>query len=122
MLEGIVGRDRGKVDSLDLNQDAFVLKPDDAIEKITTFIGRRQRFSYDSRTIPIVTAIQFHTVKGEVSDIFGSTIDAKETTEYFPGYTFAYAKGRSGLWIDRLQFVWLHTQKNQAISENIVHF
>ncbi len=116
------GRDRGKVESLDLNQDIFILKPNDAIEKITTHVGRRQRFFWDPRTIPIITGIQFYTVKGDVSDLFGSTVDAEPITEYFPGYTFAYAKGRAGLWIDKLQFVWLKTQQDRVVSEEMSHF
>lgn len=116
------GRDRGSVESLDLNQDIFVQKPNDAIEKITVYVGRRQRFLWDPRTIKIVTGIQFYTVNGNVSDLFGSTTDAKETTEYFPGYTFAYAKGRAGLWIDKLQFVWLKTQQDHVESLEISHF
>jgi hypothetical protein len=116
------GRDRGKVDSLDLNQDTFILKPNDAIEKISVYLGRRQRFLWDPRTIPIITAIQFHTVKGDVSDLYGSTVDAEETTESFPGYTFAYAKGRAGLWIDKLHFVWLKTQQDRVISEEVAFF
>jgi hypothetical protein len=115
------GRDRGKVDSLELNQDAFILQPNDAIEKITVYIGRRQRFLWDPRTIPIVTAIQFYTVKGHVSDLFGSTKDAEQITEHFPGYTFAYAKGRSGLWVDKLQFIWLKTQE-RVVSEEAAYF
>jgi hypothetical protein len=115
------GRDRGHVDSLDLNQDSFVLKPNDAIEKIKIFEGRRQRFLWDARTIPIITGVQFFTVKGDVSDIFGSTMDAEEVTEHFPGYTLAYAKGRAGLWIDKLQFVWYKTQE-RVVQEEVAHF
>jgi len=116
------GRDRGKVESLDLNQDIFILKLNDAIEKITTYVGRRQRFFWDSRTIPIITGIQFYTVQGDISGLFGSSLNAEAITEYFPGYRFAYAKGRAGLWIDRLQFVWLKTQQDDAISEGISCF
>jgi hypothetical protein len=116
------GRDRGKVESLDLNQDTFVLKPNDAIEKITVYVGRRQRFLWDPRTIPIVTGIQFYTVKGDVSNVFGSTVDTEETTEYFPGYTLAYAKGRAGLWIDKLQFVWLKTHQDRVASDEVADF
>jgi hypothetical protein len=85
-------------------------------------VGRRQPFLWDSRIIPVITAIQFNTVKGDVSDMFGSTTDAESTTEYFPGYTFAYAKGRAGLWIDKLQFVWLKTQQDHVVSEEIAYF
>ncbi len=116
------GRDRGTVESLDLNQDTFVLNPNDTIEKITVYVGRRQRFHWDIRTIPLITGIRFYTAQGDVSDLFGSKNDAEETTESFPGYTFAYAKGRAGLWIDRLQFVWMKTQPNREISEGIAYF
>jgi hypothetical protein len=116
------GRDRGKVESLDLNQNIFVLKPYDAIEKITVYVGRRQRFQWNPHTIPIITGIQFYTVNGDVSDLFGSTADTEATTEYFPGYTFAYAKGRAGLWIDKLQFVWVKTQQDRVASTEIAHF
>ncbi len=115
------GRDRGKLESLDLNQDTFILKPNDAIEKITVYIGRRQRFLWDTRTIPIITAIQFYTVKGDVSDIFGSTTNAEAITEHFSGYTFAYAKGRAGLLVDKLQFVWLRIQEHM-VSDEVVRF
>ncbi|CAF1560000.1 unnamed protein product [Adineta ricciae] len=115
------GRDGGSVDSLDLNQDIFILKKDDHIEKIDVYVGKRQRYEWIQNTIPIITAIQFFTVKGEASDIFGSTENAEKTTEHFPGYIFAYAKGRSGLWIDRLQFVWISTQEKKS-SDQIVFF
>ncbi len=98
------------------------MKSNDAIEKISVYVGRRQRFLWDPRTIPIITAIQFHTVKGDVSDLFGSTVDAEETIESFPGYTFAYAKGRAGLWIDKLHFVWLKTQQDRVISDEVAFF
>ncbi|UJR19888.1 hypothetical protein I4U23_023021 [Adineta vaga] len=115
------GRDRGQVDSLDLNQDIFILKDNDHIEKIDVYVGKRKRYEWYPKTISIITAIQFFTVKGEVSEIFGSTEDAEKTTEYFPGYIFAYAKGRSGLWIDRLQFVWINTQEKTS-SDRIEYF
>jgi hypothetical protein len=83
------GRDRDKVDTLDLNQGTFVLKSNDAIEKITVYVGRRQRFHWEPRTIPIVTAVQFYTVKRVVSNVFGTTANTEEMTEHFPAYTFA---------------------------------
>ena len=116
------GRDRGKVDSLELNQDTFILKPNDAIEKITVHVGRRQRFSWDPRTIPIVTGIQFYTIKGDTSDLYGSTVDTEEITEHFPGYAFAYAKGRAGLWIDKLHFVWMKVQQDRAATDEVAFF
>lgn len=116
------GRDQGKIDSLDLNQDIFYLKSNDAIERITVYTGRRQRFLWDPRTIAVITGIQFQTVQGDVSEIFGSTNDTEATTEYYPGYTLAYAKGRAGIWIDRLQFVWSKAQQDRKFSDEIVHF
>jgi hypothetical protein len=97
------------------------LKPNDAIEKITIYLGRRQRYQWEPRTISIVSGIQFFTVEGEVSDLFGSTTDAEGITEHFPGHTFGYTKGRAGLWIDKLQFVWVMTL-DDATSAKVARF
>jgi hypothetical protein len=48
-------------------------------------------------------------------------MDAEEVTKHFPGYTLAYAKGRAGLWIDKLQFVWYKTQE-RVVQEEVAHF
>lgn len=116
------GRDRGKVESLDHNQAAFILKSNHAIEKIIVYVGKRQRFIWDEYTIPVITGIQFHTIEGDVSDLYGSSKDAQEITEYFPSYTFAYAKGRAELWIDQLQFVWVKTQADPIVCKEIARF
>jgi len=60
----------------------------------------------------LIGEIQFFTTKGRVSPSHHQE-DGVIFIEQFEGYTLGYIAGRSGLFIDQLQFFWYRTDAVQ---------
>jgi len=61
---------------------------------------------YNDVNVTIIVGIQFSTNRQRTTKIYGSS-DGRKIQDRAPfGYTFGYARGRSGLFVDALQFVW----------------
>jgi hypothetical protein len=79
------------------------------IDKITWYVGTRSLRRGGNLT-RFVSGIQFHTTAGRISQLYGSN-KGDMYTESYEGFTLGYAKGRSGLLVDMLQFVWYNQGK-----------
>jgi hypothetical protein len=108
-LPGII---HGIRDPNDLGQP-FFLDEDENVDKVQVKLDNVQL--YDNH-VPVgnprlVIAIRFFTTKGRSSpDI--SQARGDNYTEQYPGYTLGYIAGRSGRYIDQIQFYWYLTTNN----------
>jgi hypothetical protein len=92
-----------------LLNEIFLMSAVERIDKITWYVGTRSLRL--SGNIPrFVSGIQFHTTAGRTSQLYGSN-KGDMYTESYEGFTLGYAKGRSGLLVDMLQFVWYNQGK-----------
>ncbi|CAF2973894.1 unnamed protein product [Rotaria sp. Silwood2] len=57
-------------------------------------------------SMQMITGIQFHTTKGRSSPWYGRQQGTTTYIEQYTGYTVRYVSGRSGDFIDQLQFHW----------------
>ena len=95
--------------------DKFLLSMDERINKVTLYVGTGietggYTITVGSEIISYITGIQFHTTNERTTRLYGIK-EENEFTESFEGYILGYVKGRSGLVIDELQFVWYKQRK-----------
>jgi hypothetical protein len=93
-----------------LSNETFLLSNEERINKVTLYAGTgggtgNRVWVTGNPTIRYIMGIQFHTTTGRTSPLYGTEGEEK-FTESYEGFTLGYAKGRSGLLIDMLQFVW----------------
>jgi hypothetical protein len=92
-----------------LLNEIFVMNAVERIDKIALYVGTRSLRGGGNLT-RFVSGIQFHTTAGRTSQLYGSS-KGDMYTESYKGFTLGYAKGRSGLLVDMLQFVWYNQGK-----------
>jgi hypothetical protein len=87
-----------------LTNETFMMNAEERINKVTWYAGADIWYS-NNRKVRYVLGIQLHTTAGRTSRLYGSS-KGEMYTESYEGFTLGYAKGRSGLLVDMLQFVW----------------
>jgi len=89
---------------------SFILDKDERINKVQGKIINRILTMRDKSQVPtlLIGEVQFFTTKGRVSPSHHQE-DGVVFIEQFEGYTLGYVAGRSGLYIDQLQFFWYRT-------------
>ncbi|CAF0969417.1 unnamed protein product [Rotaria sp. Silwood1] len=92
----------------------FLLEKDERIYKIRGKLSNVTLSSQDGTLFStiLVRGLQFFTSKGRASRSYDH-LEGKVFTEEYDGYTLGYATGRSGLFIDQLQFYWYRTVVTQ---------
>jgi hypothetical protein len=96
------------------NTERFILDKDEKIWKVQGKLIRRTLFMRDASRVlaTLIGQIEFFTTKGRVSSSHNQE-DGEIFTEQYDGYTLGYVAGRSGLYIDQLQFFWYRTDALQ---------
>ncbi|CAF5012293.1 unnamed protein product [Rotaria sp. Silwood1] len=92
----------------------FLLEKDERIYKIRGKLSNVTLSSQDGTLFStiLVRGLQFFTSKGRTSRSYDH-LEGEVFTEEYDGYTLGYATGRSGLFIDQLQFYWYRTVVTQ---------
>ncbi len=95
------------------NAQSFILDKDERINKVQgKLINRTLIIADNSQLVLLIGEVQFFTTKGRVSPSLDQE-DGVKFIEQFEGYTLGYVAGRSGLYIDQLQFFWYRTDAVQ---------
>ena len=91
----------------DSEQDErFILHPDERVIKIhIKYASQSLYVNGILQSIPLVRGIRLFTSANRVSRLIDDN-QGEILTEQYDGYTLGYARGRRGLRIDQLQFLW----------------
>lgn len=106
MIEGAI---HGLKEDNDSFED-FFLDKDEKITKIQIKVDYVQLYQNDILSFRplLIMAMRFYTTKGRTSRSI-DYVDGQMYTEEFPGYTLGYISGKSGRYIDQIQFYWYKT-------------
>ncbi len=90
--------------------ELFFLDEEERISKVQVKLEYVQLYddNVPAEKPKLVMAIQFFTTKGRSSPDISQAAGEMYTEEY-PGYTLGYIAGRSGRFIDIIQFYWYQT-------------
>jgi hypothetical protein len=102
-----------------LFNETFLLSNEERINKVTLYAGTGTGpylWKAGGKLVHYILGIQFHTTTGRTSAFYGSK-KGEKFTESYDGFTLGYVKGKSGLLVDMLQFIWY----NQGKSIEAVH-
>ncbi len=105
----------------DLSNETFLLTNEERISKVTLYAGTETRgivWKVGNRIIRYILGIQFHTTTGRTTRLYGVN-DGEKFIDSFDGFTLGYAKAKSGLLVDMLQFVWYNYGKSFEIVYHI---
>lgn len=69
-------------------------------------------------TMSIITGIEFISTSGVVSPSYDGRL-GDTFSEEFDGYTLGYVTGRSGQYIEQLQFFWYRTKRIDEHGEQL---
>ncbi|UJR07506.1 hypothetical protein I4U23_011795 [Adineta vaga] len=85
----------------------FILDEWERFVKVEGYLAHQmvQMSDETEHNIVVVTGLQFTTATGRQSPLFGEPSDEKFSEE-FDGFTIGYVKGKCGILIDQLQFIW----------------
>jgi hypothetical protein len=102
---------RGTRRTTDINE-RFILTRHERINKVQVVLDKEIiHVGNIPRLIPLIRGIRLFTTKGQSSRSIDH-IEGEIFTEQFDGYTVGYVSGRSGLFIDQLQFHWYYSVGN----------
>ena len=104
-----------------LSNDTFLLSDDEQISKVTLYarqINGNLIGLSNNKYYLCVVGIQFYTTIGRTSLLYGRK-DGEIFSESYEGFVFGYATGRSGGFIDMLQFVWYKDGKSIEVVHHV---
>ncbi|CAF3121480.1 unnamed protein product [Rotaria sp. Silwood2] len=101
--KGLVLEDTFNVTAMDFNE---------RINRVQVILGLEQEMQKAYLSIHptrYVIGIQFHTTHNRSSPFYGSRRGESIVEEFKDGFVMGYARGASGTFVDRLQFIWFKT-------------
>ncbi|CAF1175455.1 unnamed protein product [Adineta steineri] len=96
---------RGTCETND-DTERFIINENERINKIQVVVDHEILFVNDiQKIVPLIRGIRFFTTNGQTSQSIDH-LQGDLYTEELYGYFVGYVTGRSGLFIDQLQFYW----------------
>lgn len=94
------------------NEEIFFLNSNERVSKVQLKLQIVELIVNGvKKSVKTVRGVRLFTTSGRASRFFYDD-EGEITAEQFDGYTVGYARGRSGMMIDQIQFFWYRTVFN----------